>query len=103
MNQFVLHPEAYTDIDEIWEYIASDNPDAADRVLQEIYGAVDSLVAFLRRGHRRPDPTTRPLRFQVVRNYLIAYAPGEKPLVVIAVIHGRRNPHMIAAMLDQRE
>jgi antitoxin ParD1/3/4 len=103
VNRFVLHPEAYTDIDEIWEYIASNSPDAADRVIQEIHGAVDSLVAFPHRGHRRPDLTTRPLRFQVVRNYLIAYAPDEKPLVVIAVIHGRRNPHTIATMLNQRE
>jgi plasmid stabilization system protein ParE len=22
---FVLHPEAYTDLEEIWEYIAADN------------------------------------------------------------------------------
>jgi plasmid stabilization system protein ParE len=29
MNGFVLHPEAYADLDEIWEYIASDNLDAA--------------------------------------------------------------------------
>jgi len=32
MNRFVLHPEAYTDLSEIWEYIAGDNLDAADRV-----------------------------------------------------------------------
>jgi plasmid stabilization system protein ParE len=35
MSQFVLHPEAYTDLNEIWEYIAADNLDAADRVLAE--------------------------------------------------------------------
>jgi len=32
---FVLHPEAYTDLDEIWEYIAADNLDAADRVANQ--------------------------------------------------------------------
>jgi plasmid stabilization system protein ParE len=35
------------------------------------------------------------LRFQTVRNYIIAYAPDEKPLVVLAVLHGR----MVAAAL----
>ena len=30
MSGFVLHPEATTDLEEIWEYIASDNLDAAD-------------------------------------------------------------------------
>jgi len=38
MSKFVLHPEAYADLKEIWGYIATDNPDAADRTLDEIYG-----------------------------------------------------------------
>jgi len=37
MSGFVLHPEALTDLDEIWEYIAAENPSAADGVLEEIY------------------------------------------------------------------
>src|SRR5229473_2339404 len=32
MKEFVLHPEAYRDIQEIWEYIAADNLTAADRI-----------------------------------------------------------------------
>jgi plasmid stabilization system protein ParE len=43
---FVLYPEAYTDLNEIWEYIAADNLAAADRVLDEIYQTLRSLVAF---------------------------------------------------------
>jgi plasmid stabilization system protein ParE len=35
MNRFVLHPEAYTDLEEIWEYIAADSLDAADRMREE--------------------------------------------------------------------
>jgi|ERR1700722_12594867 len=102
MNGFVLHPEAYTDLDEIWEYIASDNLDAADRVRDEIYEAIRSLVAFPHSGYRRPDLTARPLRFQTVREYVIAYAPDEEPLAVVAVLHGRRSPRVIAAILRGR-
>ena len=40
MSGFVLHPDALTDLTEIWEYIATDNPDAADRVLEEIRDAI---------------------------------------------------------------
>ena len=29
MSGFVLHPDALTDLTEIWEYIAADNPGAA--------------------------------------------------------------------------
>jgi len=103
MSEFVLHPDAVKDLDEIWEYIAIDNLDAADRVREEIYEAIQSLVPFPYIGHSRPDLTTRPLRFQTVREYVIAYAPDEKPLAVIAVLHGRRNPRVIAAILRHRE
>jgi len=40
MSQFVLHPQAYADLDEIWEYSAADNLDVADRVREEIYEAI---------------------------------------------------------------
>jgi plasmid stabilization system protein ParE len=55
------------------------------------------------RGFRRPNLTSLPLRFVTVRDYLIAYAPEKKPLWVIAVFHGRRNPRVIAAILRSRE
>jgi hypothetical protein len=43
------------------------------------------------------------LRFLIVREFLIAYAPDEKPLWVIAVMHGHRNPRVMAAILRGRE
>lgn len=104
MSGYALHPEAFTDINEIWEYIAEDNIDAADGVVDDIFTALRTLVAAPRLGHRRPDLTARPLRFHVVRDeYLIAYAPDETPLWIIAVLHGRRNPHMLATILRGRE
>jgi hypothetical protein len=39
---------------------------------------------------------------RMVRDYLIIYAPDEKPLAVTAVLHGRRNPRIIAAILRLR-
>jgi plasmid stabilization system protein ParE len=102
MPGFVLHPEAYADLDEIWEYIAADNLDAADRVSEEIYEVIRSLVDFPHQGHTRSDLTSRPLRFQSLRDYVIAYAPDEKPLAVIAVLHGRRSPRVISAILRGR-
>ena len=103
MSGFVLHPEAYTDLDEIWEYIAADNLDAADRVIEEIYRAIKSIVSFPRRGYRRDELTSRPIRFLSVREYVIAYTAEQKPVVILAVLHGRRNPRLIAALLRARE
>lgn len=72
MSGFFLHPDAYTDLDEIWEYIAADNLDAADRVLAEIYETIRGLVPHPHKGHSRPDLTSRPPRFHSVRDFLIA-------------------------------
>jgi hypothetical protein len=36
MSGFVFHPAALTDLTEIWQHIAANNPDAADRVLEEV-------------------------------------------------------------------
>jgi toxin ParE1/3/4 len=100
---FVLHPAAALDITEVWEFIAKDNPPAARRVREDILDTIRKLVSFPHQGHRRPDLTSRPLRFQIVRNYLIAYAPDEKPLLVLAVVHARRSPRVMAAILRGRE
>jgi plasmid stabilization system protein ParE len=56
MIAYDFHPEARFDLDEIWEFIRGDNLDAADRLISEILDAIDALVPFPGRGHRRPDP-----------------------------------------------
>jgi plasmid stabilization system protein ParE len=103
MTGYDFHPQARDDLDEIWEFIRPKNPAAADRVIAEILAAVRALVPFPNRGHRRADLTSRPLRFIRVRDYLIAYAPDEKPLWILAVLHGRRNPNVLAAILKSRQ
>jgi toxin ParE1/3/4 len=103
MRGYDFHPEARADLNEIWAYIVQDNPDAADGVIDKIEATLEALVPFPNQGHKRPDLTGRPLRFIVVREYLIAYAPEEKPLWVVAVMHGRRSPRIMAAILRGRE
>ncbi|MGA9529489.1 MAG: type II toxin-antitoxin system RelE/ParE family toxin [Terriglobales bacterium] len=100
---FALHPEAFADLDDIRDYIAQDNPDAADRVISEIFDTIRGLVAFPCQGHQRPDLTSRPLRFTLAREYLVAYAPEEKPLWVVGVMYGRRNPRILSAILRGRQ
>ena len=103
MNGYTLHPEAFVDIDEIRDYIAEDNPDAADWMVTEIFDALRGLVQFPNVGYRRPKLTSRSVRFKLVREYVIAYEPDKTPLRVLAVFHGRRSPRVIAAILRGRE
>ena len=103
MRAYDFHPEAESDINAIWDYIAEDSPDAADRTIDKIVAALEALVPLPHLGHRRPDLTSRPLRFITAQNYLIAYAPDKKPLWVVAVMHGRRSPRLMATILRGRE
>ena len=103
MSGFALHPEAYDDIDEIRAYIAEDSPEAADRMVNEIFDRLRQITRFPDQGFRRSHFVSPSLRFVTVRDYLIAYAPETNPLWVVAVIHGRRSPRVIAAILRGRE
>ena len=103
MRAYDFHQEAETDLSAIWDYIAEDSPDAADRTIDKIISTIEALVTFPNQGHRRPDLTSRPLRFINSGNYLIAYAPDKKPLWIVAIMHGRRSPRVMAAILRDRE
>jgi plasmid stabilization system protein ParE len=66
MTGYDFHSEAALDLDEIWDFIAEDSLDAGDKVIEEILAAIDALLPFPNQGHKRPDLTSRPLRFTVV-------------------------------------
>ncbi|MGA2134099.1 MAG: type II toxin-antitoxin system RelE/ParE family toxin [Bryobacteraceae bacterium] len=99
MTGYDFHPAVENDFAEIWDFIAEESPAAADKVI----ATIEDLVPFPHQGYRRPDLTGRPLRFTNKHNYLIAYAPDEKPLWVVAIIHGGRSPRVMAAILRGRE
>jgi plasmid stabilization system protein ParE len=56
MSDYGLHPEAFIDIDEIALYIGEDSPEAAHRIVDEIYRAIQSLVPLPHRGASPPGP-----------------------------------------------
>jgi len=72
---YALHPEVYDDLEEVHRYLGRFSPGTADRILDELLDAFDRLAQFPDHGHRRIDLTSRPIRFTVVRSYLIAYLP----------------------------
>lgn len=91
MTRFVLTPLAKEDLDEIYEYIRKDNPDAALRVLNSLRNAMRKLAEMPEMGHFRRDLSDEPFRFWSVYSYLIIYAPESRPLQVVRVLHGARD------------
>jgi toxin ParE1/3/4 len=55
MPQVVKRPQAETDLDDIWWYIAQDNPDAADRFLDKIEERCQTLAQFPNIGLSRDE------------------------------------------------
>ena len=91
MKPFRISPEAAANISEIWEFIARDNLEAAERVRLELYDAIQGLAEIPGKGHLREDLTDKPVKFWRVRSYLIVYRPDTEPLEVVAVLHGARD------------
>jgi plasmid stabilization system protein ParE len=95
---FELASRAVDDLDGIWNYIAEDNVDAANRVEAAILAACASLARHPMLGSKRVEITPLPVRFWPVTrypNFIVVYLPETKPLRVIAVVHGKRDPRSL--------
>ncbi|MCX6613312.1 MAG: type II toxin-antitoxin system RelE/ParE family toxin [Acidobacteria bacterium] len=95
---FVLTPRAEQDIGDIWDYIAEDNVDAADRVLTALEKAIRRLAKTPGIGHFREDLADRRHRFFLVYSYLIVYRYETKPLQIIRVLHAARDVQSILGL-----
>ena len=91
MNPHVqLTDQAQEDLIGIWSYIADDNSDAADRLLDEIDEICNTLAEAPRAGRLRED-LSPDLRSLHVGNYVILYRPHGDSIIVIRVLHGARD------------
>ena len=84
-------PRARTDAVEIWAYIAQDNVDAADDLIDQI----ESRLASLSRMPESAEsvPYIGPdVRRSSVGNYVIYYRPVNNGIQVLRVLHGARQP-----------
>jgi len=82
--------KAEEDLVEIWLYIADDNPDAADKVLDEIDNACQLLARSPQCGRLRKELAPK-LRSFPTGNYVIFYRPQDDGIEVIRVLHGARD------------
>ena len=82
---------AQDDLQDIWVYIAEDNPVVADSLEEDIRAEVTKLAELPSLGHRRRDLTVHDLWFHTVRkNYLIVYRQADS-LEIVRILHGARD------------
>ena len=89
--KYRISRKADADIERICDYIAEDNPDAADRLDEQIHRAIRLVAKFPGLGHSRPDVQDKRCFIRAVGRYVIAYRLEKKELVVIRVVYGARD------------
>lgn len=90
----ILSPRAAQDLQDIWEWIAVENPDAALRTLIDLRAATLLLAANPELGRRRND-LLPGLRCHPKGRHLIFYRVHESCLEVVRVLHGSRDVQSI--------
>lgn len=91
MSRYVLSRAALLDLDEIWSYIARDNPDAADRWIEKLLEACETLARNPHIGHTRADITDKRVLFWPVDAYLVIYQVQSDHIDVLAITQGSRD------------
>ncbi len=82
---------AQDDLSEIWQQIARDSVDLANRIEGQFYSPFESLAHMPGQGHMRRDLTKRSVLFFPLYSFLVVYQPEMKPLRIMAVLRGKRN------------
>ena len=96
MPKIILSEFVEPELAAIWEFIAADNIDAADRLLA---AAEDTFEVLARMPDMGSPRTFKPVRLRKLRsfrvkgfeNYLIFYIPLRDGIEVLHILHGARE------------
>ena len=91
MSGYILGDDAVLDLEAIWDYIARDSIDAADRWIAKLFEAFEALGQNPGMGHKREDLTRFPILFWPVGAYLVIYRTQRSPIEIVAVTQGSRD------------
>jgi toxin ParE1/3/4 len=83
-------PRARIDLLDIWDYIATDNENAADKLIERIGRVFDMLAHQPFAGRARPE-LRADLRSFPVGNYIVIYRPDDQALTIVRVLESHRD------------
>lgn len=88
MAQIRWTSQAVSWLQKIFEYIAQDNPDAAQRVVQGIYEKTQILKTFPEIGYKHRTEPEGNIRVLLYGHYRIAYISKQSTVEILGVFHG---------------
>lgn len=86
----IFRPAAERDLDEIWLYIAFDNPTAADAVVDQIQRRTQQIATFPQSGRLRSE-IAESARSVSIGNYLVLYLETDDAVEIVRIVHGARD------------
>ena len=78
---------AREDLLEIWQHVASNNPEAAERLMRSFKETFQKLVGFPNLGRERHELAIGISSFPVGK-YVVLYQPADEVLEIVRVRHG---------------
>ena len=90
MGRIRRTPRAGRDLEEIWFFVAQDDPVAADRWLDTLEEKLGLIADNPLMGATRPDIAPE-LRYYPVGHYLLLYRLVAGGIEVVRVVHGARD------------
>ena len=90
MKQYRVSDVARADLDDIWLYIAQDDPEAADRFIRAIVSRFPKLASMPYMGRAREE-LSAGLRSFPVQKYVIFFRPLEGGVEIVRVLSGARD------------
>ncbi len=93
-----LLPAAYTDLDEIFDYIMVDNPQAATEMLDNIMKSLRRLEKFPHSGAPLLERAMQKFNFRmvIIDPYIAFYRLIKDKVIIYRILHCARNcPHLL--------
>jgi toxin ParE1/3/4 len=89
--KLIWSPLALERVNEIADYIAEDNVEAARVFLIDIFGAVERLQSFPNSGRVVPEVKRPNIREIIFKNYRVIYRVERKRVSILTVRHGKQR------------
>jgi toxin ParE1/3/4 len=90
MKKLRITSQAQTDLDAIWQFIADDNPIAADNFHDLLFSKISLILQHPKIGRKR-DELRENLRGFPVGSYIIFYSNSPEYVDIIRILHGARD------------
>lgn len=101
MSSYSFSEEAIQDLNEICEYIAYQNSNAAIKLFETIRAKCKSVADFPNLG-KRYNYLLPNLRGFIINDYIVFYLPKTDGIDVVRVVSGRRNLENIFADYEKK-